>query len=254
MSKDLMRQHIHSLNSLLADGDLPILQAGLVFIRNWQIQERKYGSNRYRFIVENVRKEQNVFLQAIGEQLLSVFSHFGSSLPVVLGIEDPFWALRRKIEFCDEEIVWLLQWIGFKPWEDEGMIGRIKGEFLRRFLPLGRPRKSRRVLRKKLRELWGFVKGYEYSQVEWTWELDCCLMRVCREFGTVEERIFAVIGWCYVNDLRWRSEARILERVKVLGCNGVGGIGKEEKSEEWEIVRGRPESLGMFKSSRRKSI
>lgn len=252
-ARDYLRSSLHALDSLLANGDFALLDAALVFIEKWRYQERLYGNNHYDTIVLSVDTRRDALLQAVAEQILSVLSWFGRSLVVILAIEDTFWALSRKVDFSVEENVWLLQWLAFAPEELNWMMLHIKEMFLQKFLPVGRPRKSQRVLRQKLNEMWDACKGYDYSTAAWTWELDSNLVRVARVFGSEEERVYAFVAWCLTNDKRLRSSKDILTRLKVLGCEGLERI-KSGDEHVWEAVRARPGSVEVFKSGRRRSV
>ncbi|CZT25242.1 uncharacterized protein RCC_10971 [Ramularia collo-cygni] len=253
LAKDYMRHLIHMLNSLLADGDEGILEAGLVFINKWRYQESRYGNNAYEKIVLSVDTKPDALLHAVAQHILSVFSHHGTSLPVILAIEDIFWAHSRKLDFNEEENIWLLQWLIYSPAERDFLIDHIKQMFLFTFLPRGRPRKSRRVLRKKLCQLSANCRGYEYSTAPWTHELDMSLLRIAREVRSEEERVFAFVAYCYLNNLRWKAPNDILARMRVIGCDAVK-VTENDDNDSWKLRRGLQASLKILRPGRRASV
>lgn len=99
-------------------------------------------------------------------------------------------------------------------------------------------------------------KGYEYSVAPWTQGLDVNLLRICRKYGSVEERIYGfILGVCSAHGLRWRSCDDVLRRMKVLGCEKVEVVDDEgEDLDVWATVRGKARCLDVFRSGRRASI
>lgn len=254
-ANDRMRLLLHTLNSLLADADEPLVKAGQDFMDQWRWKERNHGNSNYQSIVFNIDTTGNVIRRAVAECILSVFSHHGATLPVILAIENAFWAHRRKIDFSEEENMWLLQWAWYSSQDlSDNMLQHIKQRFLLEFIPRGRPRKGKRVLRKKLAQLWRKCREYAYSVAPWTEEQDCTLLRVASTVGSDEERVYGYIEYCHANQVRLKSADAIVSRLRVLGYDEEETL-QEVNDIAWELGHGRrPESLNLFRSGRRRSI
>lgn len=258
LASDLICSHLKRLTSILpGSAGAAILAAGEAFISEWKWQERAHGNPCYAHVISKVNASDSAICCAVAESILSVLSIYPfPTLPVILAIENAFLALDRKITFSEEEIVWLLQW-AWLPSCDLGneMMWHIKQRFLLEFLPRGRPRKSRRVLRRKLRETKRACKGYEFGSAAWTEELDVALLRIAQEVRSDEERVYGLNAYCYSNDLRLRSSDAVLKRLRRLQGDDKDEMPRGKDVVRWELERGkRPEALGLFRSRRRMSI